>query len=257
MSVLLAPLRWLYCIYSYTLFVIIMLLVFPFALVATLFGRVRGGNMVMWLCRVWADVWLGLSAIRFRFIFEAPHDKKRPYIFVSNHISYLDAAIIPKAYRQPIRPLAKSEMARLPIFGLIYRYAIVAVNRSSPEHRAESVRILKSLIRKGISVLVFPEGTFNTTSAPLKSFYDGAFRVAIETQTPLKPVLVLDSYARMHYRSVFSLNPGRCRIVYLGEIPVEGLTAEDIPALREKVFALMSERLRAYKADWIATEPAV
>ena len=81
-----APLRWLYCIYSYTLFVIIMLLVFPFALVATLFGRVRGGNMVMWLCRVWADLWLGLSAIRFRFILKRPMTET-PHIFVSNHIS--------------------------------------------------------------------------------------------------------------------------------------------------------------------------
>ena len=50
--------------------------------------------------------------------------------------------------------------------------------------------------------MVFPEGTFNMTTQPLKEFYDGAFRVAIETQTPVKPVLFLDAYSRMHYESI-------------------------------------------------------
>src|SRR5262249_44387713 len=139
----------------------------------------------------------------------------------------------------------------IPVFGFIYRKAIVTVDRSSAEHRAESVRLLKSIIRKGISVLVFPEGTFNMTHQPLKEFYDGAFRVAIETQTPIKPVLVLDAYSRMHYRSVFSLNPGRCRIVYLDEIPVDGLTARDTAKLKEKVFVIMEKKLREYGAEWI------
>ena len=81
-------------------------------------------------------------------------------------------------------------MSKVPVFGFIYRNAIVTVDRSSTGNRAKSVRILKSIIKKGISVLVFPEGTFNMTNQPLKEFYDGAFRVAIETQTPVKPVLI-------------------------------------------------------------------
>ena len=109
-------------------------------------------------------------------IYEAPHDKKKPYIFVSNHISYLDAAILVKAFRQPVRPLGKVEMSKVPVFGFIYKNAIVTVDRSNPENRAKSVRIFKSIISKGISVLVFPEGTFNMTNQPLKEFYDGAFR---------------------------------------------------------------------------------
>jgi 1-acyl-sn-glycerol-3-phosphate acyltransferase len=183
--------------------------------------------------------------------YESPHDETRAYIFVSNHISFLDAAIIPKAYRQPIRPLAKVETGKIPVFGFIYRNATVTVDRSSTENRAESVRILQSIIRKGISVLVFPEGTFNLTHQPLREFYDGAFRVAIETQTPIKPVLVLDSYSRMNYKSIFSLNPGRCRIVYLKEIPVNGLGMEDTVKLKEEVFVIMENKLKEYKAAWI------
>ena len=251
MRLLLKPLHWIYCIYAIVVFVIIMLLIFPFAFAASFFGRIRGGNMIMGLCRIWADTWFFLIFIYFRKIYESPHDKTRSYIFVSNHISYLDAAIIPKAYRQPVRPLGKVEMSKVPVFGFIYRNAIVTVDRSSVKQRADSVRILKSIILKGISVLVFPEGTFNMTHRPLKEFYDGAFRVAIETQTPIKPVLVLDAYSRMNYESIFSLNPGRCRIVYLDEIPVDGLSVKDTVKLKEKVYDVMESKLKHYGVEWI------
>ena len=207
--------------------------------------------MIFRLCMLWADIWFLLVFIRVKRIYESRHDKHKPYIFVTNHISYLDAAIIVKAYRQPLRPLGKVEMSKVPIFGFIYRKAIVTVDRSSADNRADSVRILKSIISKGISVLVFPEGTFNMTHQPLKDFYDGAFRVAIETQTPVKPVLFMDAYARLGYESIFLFNPGLCRIVYLDEIPVDGFTINDIALLKEKVFRIMEDKLIQYKASWI------
>jgi 1-acyl-sn-glycerol-3-phosphate acyltransferase len=227
-----------------------MLLVFPFALVAGFFGRIKGGNMMIRLCMLWSDIWYALIFIRHSKKYESPHDKKRSYIFVSNHISYLDAAIIVKAYRQPIRPLGKVEMAKVPVFGYIYRNAIVTVDRSSASNRAHSVRILKSLINKGISVMVFPEGTFNMGTTPLKEFYDGAFRVAIETQTPVKPVLFLDAYRRMPYESLFLMSPGRSRIVYLDEIPVTGYTLADVKKLRDEVYTIMEKKLVEYDAAW-------
>lgn len=250
MKVLIRPLQWIYCIYAIIIFVAIMLLIFPFAIIASFLGRIKGGNIVMRLCTLWADLWFFFIFIRHKKIYESPHDKKRSYIFVSNHISYLDAAIIPKAYRQPIRPLGKVEMSKVPVFGFIYRNAIVTVDRSSATNRANSVRVLKSLISKGISVLVFPEGTFNMGTTPLKEFYDGAFRVAIETQTPVKPVLFLDAYRRMPYESLFLLNPGRSRLLYLAEIPVEGFTLADVGKLKEEVYAIMEKKLIEYNGAW-------
>jgi 1-acyl-sn-glycerol-3-phosphate acyltransferase len=251
MRYLLKPFQWIYCIYAMILFVSIMLLIFPFVIIASFFGRIKGGNMIYRLCMLWADLWFPLVFIYFKRIYESPHDKKKPYIFVSNHISNLDAAIIVKAYRQPIRPLGKAEMSKVPVFGFIYRNAIVTVDRGNAADRLKSVRILKSIINKGISVLVFPEGTFNMTPQPLKDFYDGAFRVAIETQTPVKPVLFLDAYDRLKYHHVFSLKPGRCRIVYLDEFSVEGLSIKDTTKLKEKIYRIMSEKLREYNVSWI------
>ncbi len=250
MKGLLKPLQWMYCLYAIMLFVAIMLIIFPFVLISSFFGRIKGGNMIMKLCMLWADLWFPLVFIFNKKIYETPHDKSRAYIFVTNHISYLDAAIIPKAYRQPLRPLGKAELSKVPVFGFIYRNAIVTVDRSSPENRAKSVGLLKSIISKGISVLVFPEGTFNMTTHPLKDFYDGAFRVAIETQTPVKPVLFLDAYRRMNYKTIFSLTPGRSRLLYLGEIPVEKYSAEDVIQLKEEVYAIMEKKLIEYDAAW-------
>jgi len=157
-----------------------------------------------------------------------------------------------KAIRhQNIRILGKSEMTKIPVFGFIYKKGAVLVNRESIIKRSESIRNLIWFIQRKISVFICPEGTFNTTDKPLKSFYDGAFRIAIETQKPIRPILFLDTYDRLNYKSIFSLNPGKCRAVYLSETLTDGLTLNDITALKEKVYRQMQNALIKYKASWI------
>jgi 1-acyl-sn-glycerol-3-phosphate acyltransferase len=251
MKILLKPLQILYVIYAFVLFVALMIPVFIWSLLVLSFGRIKGGNLAYSACMVWADIWFALVFIFHKNIYIEELRKDQSYIFVANHISYLDSAIIPKTFRHPVRPLGKVEMAKIPIFGFIYKNVIVTVDRSSAENRIKSVRILKSILKKGISVLVFPEGTFNTTHEPLKEFYDGAFRIAIETGTPIKPVLLLNAYDRMHYKSIFCLNPGKSRSLFLPAVSVEGLTVKDVGALKEKVFKMMEEELVRRGAKWI------
>lgn len=164
----------------------------------------------------------------------------------------MDIPILMAAFRhQHIRVLGKAEMTRIPIFGFIYKNAVVTVDRSDAAHRAKSVMVLKSIIKKNISVVIAPEGTFNYTSQPLEEFYDGAFKIAIETQTPIKPVIFLDAYDRLHYKSIFSLTPGQSRAVYLEEIKVEGLRGTDTKQLKQQVYHAMETALIKYKASWI------
>lgn len=255
MSLLMVLLRVVYCIHAIVSFLLTMLLVMPFVVIGSFFGKIRGGNFVYRLCSLWGNVWLFISGIRHRNIYAAPHDTSRQYIFVANHISYLDAPIIVCTINQKVRVLGKAEMGKIPLFGFIYRNAIVTVDRSNAQQRARSVRVLKSVLKKGISIFIFPEGTFNETGQPLKEFYDGAFRIAIETQTPIKPILFLDGYTRMHYKSPFSLNPGRSRSVFLEEIPVEGLGPGDIQSLKQRVYDVMEQKLREYSAAWIVSSP--
>lgn len=249
--------RMLYVVYAITLFLLLMIPVFLWVLIAIQFGRIKGGNLAFRGCMVWADVWFFLIFIRHRNIYRQKPLPGQSYIYVANHISYLDSAVIPKVFRGRVRPLGKAEMTRIPIFGLIYKYAIVTVDRSNPANRARSVQLLKSVLQKGISVLVFPEGTFNETGTPLKNFYDGAFRIAIETNTPILPVLLLDMYDRMRTDSVFSLNPGKSRAVFLPEVSVEGLTMNDVAALKQRVYQIIADELKSYNVSWIKNKDSV
>jgi 1-acyl-sn-glycerol-3-phosphate acyltransferase len=122
------------------------------------------------------------------------------------------------------------------------------VDRSSPAKRAQSLRNLKAALHKHISIFIFPEGTFSMTEEqPLKSFFNGAFKLAIEMKVPIQPILMIDAVDRLHYDSVFSLTPGQNRVVYLKTIDVTGYTLEDVEILKEKVYQIMDEGMRRYR----------
>ena len=247
MKLLIRPLQIIYCLYAFTLFAAIMLLVFPFVMLSLLFGKVTGGNMIYQLCRFWGILWYFLTGIRHKEIYEFPHDRRRQYIFVANHISYMDIPPLVRTAHQPVRVLGKYEMVKIPVFGWIYRAAVILVDRRNPETRAKSVRGLKSALKNHISIFIFPEGTFNETGKPLKEFYDGAFRIAIETETPIKPMIFPDTIDRLHYRGIFELTPGPNRVVYLEEVPVKGMGLDDIPSLKKKVYSMMDSALQRYR----------
>ena len=247
MKILLRPLQWIYCIYALLTFIAIMFMAVPFVIAGLLMGKVKGGNFIYKVVRAWAYLWYFFIGIRHRNIYEVPHDNSRQYIFVANHISYMDIPPIGAAIRQPVRVLGKYELSKIPVFGFIYKSATILVDRSDAAKRAQSVSEMKDFINKQVSVFIFPEGTFNVTAQPLKEFFDGAFRIAIETQTPVKPLLFIDTVDRLHFKSIFSLTPGKNRVVFLDEVPVHGLLIENLEELKEKVHKHMEAGLRKYR----------
>ena len=253
--------RFLYLLWAIFWFLLIMLLIFPLVIIASFFGRIRGGNFLYKLLHLWADIWFFLAGMRVMVNNhqEAVPDPllpehNRQYVFVANHVSNLDAAFLVKVIRQPFRPLGKIELVKIPVFGYIYKMAVVTVDRGDAKHRSKSIRNLRSIINKGISILIFPEGTFNETGMPMKECYDGAFRLAIETQTPIKPVIFPDTYARLQVDKNATLNPGICRAIWLDEIPVDGMTLTDVPRLKQQVMNVMSSALQQNNASWIRYE---
>ena len=244
--------RAFYSVYAMLTFVLLLLVIFPFVLLASVFGKIKGGNIIYWICGIWSDVWFFLIGVWAKKIIQtnAPQ-KNEQYIFVANHISYMDIPMIVKTIRQPVRALGKAEIAKVPVFGFLYRYGAIMVDRSSLEARKKSVLQLKSVLKKGISVFIFPEGTFNETGKALKSFYDGAFRIAIETQTPIKPVLFLDNYDLLNNRELLGLKHGKSRAVFLEEISPEGFTLKQISLFKQKVYTIMENKLKDYHVSWI------
>ena len=242
----------IYTIYALFWFAFFTLLAFPFVIIFSFFGKRRGGNLICSMAKIWADCWYFLLGIRHRNIFESPYDPARNYIFLFNHTSYMDIPSLFKAIRkQPFRILGKEEIKKIPVFGFIYSRGAVMVDRGSTARRAKSVRALKSLLKHHISIGIFPEGTFNETGKPLKSFYDGAFRIAVETQTPVKPVLFLDNYNLLNHHELLSLKHGKSRAVFLEEISPEGYSLQQISLFKKKVYDVMELKLKAYQASWI------
>jgi 1-acyl-sn-glycerol-3-phosphate acyltransferase len=235
--------RFLYSCYALLVFIVLMLLALPIVLLLAPFG-LKGGNAIYFICKCWACSWYFFTGIQHQEIYETPHNYHKQYIFTANHASYLDIPPVVRSIHQPVRVLGKKEMVHYPVFGWIYRTAVIVVDRSSAIKRAQSLRALKAALAKGISIFIFPEGTFNLTQEPLKFFYDGAFKLALETQTPIKPLLFIDSIDRLHHSSIFSLTPGKNRVVFLTEISPKGHT---LASLKETVFLHMEQGLRSYR----------
>lgn len=233
------------------LFVIILLIVLPFAITVALLNKNQRGLALMKMAHIWSDVWLFTIGITHKRIVEQEIRKNQPYIYVSNHNSYMDIPQLLKAVRTPVKGLGKAEMGNIPLFGIIYKAGVVTVDRSCPEARAKSVQELRDILHENISIYIAPEGTFNETTAPLSKFYDGAFRLAIETQTPIKPLLFLDAVDRLHWSHLLTLTPGKLRTVYLEEISPAGYGPDDVQLLKQKVYDLMERQLRHYKTSWI------
>lgn len=248
MKALIKIIQLLYCIYALIIFAILTILSAIALLLLIPFGKAKLSKRIYKVCRYWSKTWYLFIGIKHKEIFEAKHNFSKPHIFVANHNSYMDIPPIVQLRHQPIRPLGKFESSKIPIFGWVYRAAVIMVDRSSPEKRAKSLRNLKAALHKRNSIFIFPEGTFSMTNQkPLKAFYNGAFKLAIEMQIPIQPILMIDAVDRMNFDSVFSLTPGPNRVVYLDTIQVADYTMDDIEKLKNKVYDLMDAGLRKYR----------
>lgn len=239
----------LFSIYGFAMFVVLMLLLLPFFVIAFFLPSPSNGNMVFMLCRIWARIFFFITCIRYVALRKATLLKDQPYIFVSNHISYIDIPMmVLSTSGKNIRILGKAEMGKIPVFGFIYKMGTVSVNRKNPEERQKSVERLKFFLQKNVSIFICPEGTFNMTGKPLKEFYDGAFKIAVETSTPVVPIIFADTYSRLNFKSIFSLTPGKCRAIILPPVSAEGM---DVQELKEEVFDIMKTAIEKENAPWI------
>lgn len=233
----------LYSLYAMLIFIALMLPILVLVVLASLGGKEKGGDMVYTFCRVWARIWYFLIGIRHKNIFLFPHDPSKQYIFIANHHSYQDIPALVLTVTQKLRILGKSELAKVPLFGFICTKVTILVYRQNLTKRAQSVKELNRTLISGRSIFVFPEGTFNESDAPLTHFYDGAFRIAIMTQTNIKPIIFPDTVKRMHWSSIFKMTPGKNRGIYLEEVNVQGVQMSDIKMLKEKVYKQMQTAL--------------
>jgi 1-acyl-sn-glycerol-3-phosphate acyltransferase len=234
-------LQLLYTLFVLSTFLVCLFIAFPFFLLIGMKDNAKARRLIWQIVHYWAKGWLWLIGMPVKISGGFPKDKK--FIIVANHISYIDTIVIYAAIPEYFRTLAKKEMAKIPVFGFVYRQLAILVDRDRAESRSKSMRLMWRQLRNECHIAVFPEGTFNETDKPLKEFYDGAFRLAISSQIPVLPLLFPDTVKRWHFSGWYKLWPGRNRAVFLNPIFVNGLSVKDLPELKARVHGIMEEAI--------------
>lgn len=239
MKIILRFIHGLYIFWVFLVFTFFMLLFLPGLTLPFLLGS-RGswiGYKFLW---IWSLIFSWLTFIRYEFHGRENFRKGQSYIYVSNHTSFLDLPGIRLLIPGEFRPLAKKELLKIPVFGLIARGATVIVDRSDRGSKQKSLDRLKKILTDGISILLFAEGTQNRSKEILQPFKDGAFRLAIDTQMPLLPMVVIGA-GKLMPPGTINLRPGLIKIMVAPEISVDALT--DVNQLKQQTFEVMKNMI--------------
>lgn len=210
--------------------------------------------LLVWLATAWWDPrrWYAgrafrvcaALALRLNPLWSADHvgrlpdDRRGPYIVVCNHVSLADVVIV-GSLPWETKWVSKAAVFRIPLLGLMMRLAgDISVRRHEQESRAEAYDRLKAWVERGASVNIFPEGTRSKTGEMLP-FRNGAFRLALETRTPILPLAVQGTRQAIEKGSLV-FGRAEARLAILEPVPVDGMGVDDVAELRNDV----RERIR-------------
>src|SRR5215471_16417423 len=198
-------------------------------------GR-RWAQSLLWFARTKVDVH-GLERI----------DRNGSYVFVSNHLSYMDTPVVFSFIPLQFRFLAKQGLFQIPFLGWHLSTAgHIPVPREDPRSSLRTLSRAAELIQtRGISLLIFPEGG-RTMDGELHEFKDGAAYLAIKAQAPLVPLALIGTREVLPMGSS-TIHPGHVRLIVGEPVPTAGLTLHDRRRLtdqaREQVAAMFGRAI--------------
>ena len=172
---------------------------------------------------------------------DLPRDKRRPYVVVANHESFVDILLISHLPIE-MKWLSKETFFKYPLIGWMMRMAgdirLVRGDRSSG---AAAMKSCHDRLSKRVSVMIFPEGT-RSADGSLGEFKDGAFRLAIESGAPVLPLAVHGTRTALRKHD-WRLGDSRAEVRVLEPIPTDGLGEDDVASLRERVRTRIADEL--------------
>lgn len=196
----------------------------------------RSGYFAHSCARAWAWLILATTGVSVRLTGLERVERGQPYVFAANHQSIYDIPVIFASLPFQLRIIAKASLGNFPIWGWHLRWTgHVLVNRRQPG--AETLRRVADLMRRGISLIVFPEGT-RSADGRVGRFKGGIFLLAIDTKVPVVPVSVSGSCHVMRKGRLMT-RPGEVDVVVHDPIPTASLSREDARALAARVETLV------------------
>lgn len=231
----------LYFVYGMLLFAITMLIVVIPVWLISLLPEPHRARTLHPIFKLWMGVFMPLAGCPVIRKGKSHFKKGENYVVVINHNSFVDIPVSSPWIPGPNKTLAKIEMAKIPIFGLIYKAGSILVNRNAEGSRRQSFVDMGNALKIGIHLCLYPEGTRNKTDKPLQRFYDGAFITAIKAQKPIIPGLIFNTKKILPQDKKLWARPMPIKFHFLEPIPTKGLTLDDIAALKQKVYDIMEQ----------------
>ena len=193
-------------------------------------GRYATGYTFRRLCVL--HQWLN-PLWKFKTSGQLPANKRNPYVMVSNHESFVDMLLL-SHLKMEMKYLSKESFLRIPLVGWMMKMSgDVSVLRGDRSSGAAALIVCEKWLKREMSVMIFPEGT-RSFDGEMRGFKDGAFILAIRTQTPMLPVVVHGTRSALR-KSDWRMGDAKAEVRVLEIIETTGMTLNDVPALRERV----------------------
>lgn len=237
--------EFLYGVWCVFWIVFIYLLIHPFIWISLQRKKKKGYRFAHRLTQVWAAVYFPLIGKKLAIRYDFKPDTSKTYVFVANHFSYLDIAVGMGVVPNFFAYVGKSSVKKIPLLGYMFAKLHIQVDRGEKSSRAKSlIRGIKAL-ESGRSIFIMPEGGIVSKTIPEihRPFKDGAFIMAIEQRVPIVPITFLNLHEIMPDTWIYG---GRPQIVIHPPIATDGLTKDDIPALKEQVYQIIQTTLDTY-----------
>ena len=227
------PLTLLYRIWFYILVLVPIIVLFPF-IFATILSE-KTYPLFFKIARLWSKIILIGMGFNYSIEGDEVFEDGKSYMLVANHTSMTDIMLMLIAVKNhPFVFVGKKELAKIPIFGFIYKRVCILVDRANSKRRYQVFERAQKRIHQGLSICIFPEGGVPEEHIVLDEFKDGAFRIAIEHGLPIVPMVFFDNKKRFSY-TFFSGTPGKMRAKIYPIIETKGKTLEDRNALKQQV----------------------
>ncbi|TXI32223.1 MAG: 1-acyl-sn-glycerol-3-phosphate acyltransferase [Niabella sp.] len=221
-------------------FILTFLVTLPIALIAYLIPEPRGMVYFIKVAEGWMRTWLFLIGCKVKIKGIENFEKGKSYIVTCNHNSLLDVPLSSPFIPGPNKTIAKNSFAKIPIFGWYYSKGSVLVDRKSEKSRKESFLKMKKVLDMGMHMCIYPEGTRNRTTEPLKAFYSGAFKLAVETKKEIIPAIISGTREAVPLHKTFFFLPKPLEIKFLPPVSSTNKTSNE---LKDEVFEIMKNEV--------------
>ncbi len=205
-----------------------------------LFGAFLDPRKHDWLQRSFCRRIAYLSGVKFDVRRSPGFDPKRTSFFMVNHVNLFDPFMLYCAIPQYVRGWELESHFKIPAYGwLMKRFGNVPVpDIRRPSDLKRMWRLTQDAVAGGTSLIIFPEAK-RTRDGHLSEFQDGGFRVAQQLGIPIVPMSLVGSFQH-HRTGHWMLWPATVTVYLHDTIDTQGLTKDDVPALRDRVRAIIA-----------------